>query len=65
MGIAVSKVQSSCRRVVVLEHSIAYCGVNMGIVIGVLLYHEIMTEILLCKRSGSEMEDCCIRSVLA
>ena len=53
MGIAVSDVavQKSCRRVVVLEHSIAYCGVNMGIVIGVLLYHEIMTEILLYKRS--------------
>ena len=51
MGIAVSKVQNSCRRIVVVEHSIAYCGINAGIVIGVLLYHEIMTEILLYNRS--------------
>ena len=53
MGIAVSKVavQKSCRRVVVVEHSIAYCGINTIIVIGVLLHHEIMTEILLYKRS--------------
>ena len=51
MGIAVSKVQNSCRRIAVVEDSIAYCGINAGIVIGVLLYHEIMTEILLYKRS--------------
>jgi len=51
--IAVSKVavQKSCRRIVVIGHSIAYCGIITGIVIGVLLYHEIMIEILLYGRS--------------
>jgi len=53
VGIAVSKVavQKSCRRIVVVEHSIAYCGIITGIVIGVLLYHGIMIEILLYGRS--------------
>ena len=53
MGIAVSKVavQKSCRRIVVIGHSIAYCGIITGIVIGVLLYHEIMIGILLYGRS--------------
>jgi hypothetical protein len=65
----------SCRRIVVIEHSIAYCGIITGIVIGVLLYHEIMIDIAVweecssiadcCISRVSEMEDCCIKSVLA
>ena len=43
-------VQRSCRRIVVIEHSIAYCGIIIGIVVGVLLYHEIMIEVLLYGR---------------
>ena len=52
MRIAVSKVavQKSCRRIVVIEHSIAYCGIIIGIVVGVLLYHEIMIGVLLYGR---------------
>jgi hypothetical protein len=77
VGIVVSRVavQKSCRRIVVIEHSIAYCGIITGIVIGVLLYHEIMIDIAVweecssiagcCISRVSEMGDCCIKSVLA